>query len=438
MKSLLLVAYFSLAVPAVRSADFVPNYDESKVGTYTLPDPLVLQNGKPVTSTKNWINKRRPEILKLYLDDIYGHSPARVPRMKFDVWDTNHHALNGKGVRKQIDISFPGHAKPILHVLLYTPANTNGPVPIFLCISFSGNEKTTTDPAVRINQVWEDKKDFAFAPTNNARGTSHSWKIPETLARGYGIAVICYEDIEPDLADGSGWQFGVRSLFLKPGETNIAPDSWGAISAWAWGASRVLDYLETDKDVDKRHVIIFGHSRLGKTALWAGAQDQRFCMAIASCSGEMGASLARRNYGETVSSMAKSFPYWFCRNFLAYSNHITEMPVDTHMLLSLMAPRPLYLSTGSEDRWGDPKGEFLAAQAATPVYKLFNLHGLDTEAFPPLDQAIMHDIGFSCHDGKHDVLPADWDRFLDFADLHLGRSNRVSPILAPGRLPTAE
>lgn len=425
MKSLLPAAFLSFAILTVRSADFVPNYDESKVGTYILPDPLVLQSGKPVTSAKTWMNKRRPEILKLYLEDIYGHSPARIPKMKFDVWDTDHHALDGKGVRKQIDISFSGDTTPVFHVLLYTPADAKGPVPTFLCLSFSGNEKTTTDPGVRINQIWDDKRDLASAPTNNARGTSHNWKIPETLARGYGIAVICYNDIEPDLSDGSGWRFGVRSLFLKPGETKPAPDAWGAISAWAWGASRVMDYLETDRDVDNKHVIMFGHSRLGKTALWAGAQDPRFCMVIASCSGEMGASLARRNYGETVTSMAKSFPYWFCRNFLAYSNHINDMPVDTHMLLSLIAPRPLYLSTGSEDRWGDPKGEFLAAQAATPVYKLFAMQGLDNEAFPPFDHAIMHDIGFSCHNGKHDVLPADWDRFLDFADLHLGSSHRV-------------
>jgi hypothetical protein len=415
---------FSVTIPSasaviVRLMPAQPNYDESKVGTYTLPDPLRLQNGKPVTSSEVWMNERRPEILKLYQDDIYGHSPTEIPKMKFDIWDMDRHALDGKAVRKQIDISFPGHTNPVLHVLLYTPADTKGPVPTFLCLSFSGNETVASDPGVRVNPLWDRKKDIAFLPPDVKRGGSHNWKIPETLARGYGVAVIYYGDIEPDLDDGSGWRFGVRSLFLKPGETNTAPDAWGAIGAWAWGASRVMDYLQTDQDVDKNHVIMLGHSRLGKTALWAGAEDPRYCMVIASCSGEMGAALARRNYGETVTSMAKSFPYWFCRNFLNYSNHISEMPVDSHFLISMIAPRPLYLSTGSEDRWGDPRGEFLAAQATTPVYKLFGLQGLEHYQFPPLDTPIMHDIGFSCHTGKHDVLPQDWDRFLDFADIHL-------------------
>lgn len=413
----------AMVVRLSRNVLYTANYDESKVGTYKLPDPLVLANGKPVTDSKTWLRKRRPEIVKLYEDNIYGHSPL-VPPMKFDVLDINWRALDGRAIRKQVEISFPGHTNPVLHVLLYTPANAKRPVPTFLCLSFSGNERVTADPGVYINPIWDQRKDFAYTPTNVVRGTSHSWKIPETLARGYGVAVIYYGDIEPDLADGSGWRFGVRSLFLKPGETNSAQSAWGAISAWAWGASRVLDYLQTDKEVDKEHVIMLGQSRLGKTALWAGAQDPRFSMVIASCSGEMGASLARRDYGETVTSMARSFPYQFCRNFLNYSNRITEMPVDTHMLLSLIAPRPLYLNTGNEDRWSDPGGEFLAAQAATQVYKLFGLQGLDNEDFPPLDHAIMHDIGFSCHTGKHDVLPADWDRFLDFADLHL--KNRQS------------
>lgn len=398
---------------------FQANYDESKVGEYTLPDPLTLQNGKPVTDARTWMKKRRPEIMKLYLDDIYGHSPARVPKMKFNVWDVDHHALDGKAVRKQIDISFVGHTNPVLHVLLYTPADAKGPVPTFLCLSFAGNEKCTTDPGVRINEVWDRREDVATMPKDTKRGTSHSWKIPETIARGYGVAAIYYGDIEPDLDDGTGWRFGVRSMFLKPGQTNMPPDGWGAISAWAWGASRVLDYLQTDKDVDRKHVIMTGQSRLGKTALWAGATDPRFCMVVASCSGEMGAALARRNYGETVTSMSKSYAYQFCPNFLAYSNNISEMPVDSHMLVSLIAPRPLYLSTGSLDRWSDPHGEFLAAQAASPVYALFGLRGLQNEQFPPLDTAIMHDIGFSCHTGKHDILPEDWDRFLDFADMHL-------------------
>jgi len=408
------------------------NYDEKKVGSYILPDPLVLQNGEPVRDAKMWIEQRRPEILKLYQDDIYGHSP-KPPQMNFDILEVNRQALDGRAVRKQVNISFPGHAdSPVLHVLMYTPAQ--GPVPVFLCLSFSGNSRIVDDPAVDVAEVWNRKTDVKEMPKAEERTVSHSWKVEDAIARGYGVAAIYYGDIEPDLDDGTGWKYGVRSLYLKPGETNNASDSWGAISAWAWGASRVMDYLETDKDVDANRVIMLGQSRLGKTALWAGAQDTRFAMVIASCSGEMGASLSRRDYGETVTSMSKSFPQQFCRNFLRYSNNISEMPVDSHMLVSLIAPRPLYLNTGSEDRWGDPRGEFEAGIAAAPVYQLFGgqsvvtnlppggslLHSDVLESFPPPppDVPVMRDIGFQTHTGKHDILPEDWDRFLDFADLH--------------------
>ena len=254
-------------------------------------------------------------------------------------------------------------------------------------------------------------------PKNPVRGEfARNWKIAETLARGYGIAFINYQDIEPDLPGGAGAKFGVRKNFPAP-DTN----DWGAIGAWAWGASRALDYLQTDKDVGR--VILFGHSRLGKTALWEGAQDTRFAAVIANCSGEMGASLSRRDYGETVDDVARHFPYWMAENFQKYAHHWNDLPVDSHFLISLIAPRPLFLNTGSEDKWGDPHGEFLAARAATPVYELFGEVGITETNFPPLDRALQHDIGFNCHTGKHDVLPTDWDNFLDFADAHFMQKN---------------
>ncbi len=415
----LLAAVLVAAVRPAFSAPVAANYDESKVGTYTLPDPLVLQNGKPVRDAKTWVKKRRPEILKAYEEEIYGRSPGRPGNMKFDVWDTDRKALDGKAVRKQIDIKFSGRTNnPVIHVVLYTPAGATGPVPTFVCLSFSGNYKISTDPGIKITETWDRKRDTSEMPADTARGTSHSWRIADTLARGYGVAAVYYCDIEPDLDDGTGARYGVRSMYMKPGRPEPG-DNWGSISAWAWGASRVADYLETDKDVDRKQLIMLGQSRLGKTALWAGAQDERFAMVIASCSGEMGASLGRRNYGETIDHMIDVYSYQFCPNFKKYKGRWNEMPVDTHMLISLIAPRPLYLSTGSLDQWSDPKGEFLAARAAEPVYKLLGKEGLDTDAFPPLDHAIMHDIGFSCHTGKHDILPEDWDRFLDFADMHL-------------------
>ena len=418
------------------------NYAESKVGAFKLPDPLKLANGRYVRNTNEWTDVRRPEILKLYEEHIYGHSPE-PPEMTWETVESDPHALGGTAIRKQITMELfsPVNTNHVnLHVLVYTPSGATNRVPTFLCLSFSGNYAVCKDPNIIVYPTWDKRANALVAPRHFVRGSSHSWRIADTIARGYGIAIVDYNDIEPDLADGSGWKYGVRSLYLKPGETNFAADAWGAISAWAWGASRVMDYLETDPNVDANRVIMLGQSRLGKTALWAGAEDTRFAMVIASCSGEMGASLSQRDYGETVTSMCRSFPYQFCHNFLAYSNRIPRMPMDAHMLISLIAPRPLYLNTGSLDRWSDPRGEFEAAIAAAPVYRLFGENSVATnlppfdpargsgsllkssvlETFqpPPNDIPIFSDVSFQTHTGLHDILPQDWDRFLDFADLH--------------------
>ena len=227
--------------------------------------------------------------------------------------------------------------------------------------------------------------------------------------------MIDYREIEPDLPQGAGFKYGVHKLFPAP-----AADGWGAIGAWAWGASRELDYLTNDPAVNAQQVILFGHSRLGKTALWAGAQDQRFAAVIANCSGEMGDALSRRDFGETIDDICRVFPYWMCRNFQKYAGHWNNLPVDSHCLIALVAPRPLFLNTGSQDSWADPHGEFLGARAATPVYELLGRTGIRETEFPPVGQVIRHDISFNCHLGQHDVLPGDWDNFLDFADLHFG------------------
>jgi hypothetical protein len=393
------------------------NYDEAKVGDYTLPDPLVCNDGSRVTSAETWSGKRRPEILESYRAEIFGRSPPRPTNTAFNVWEISTNALGGTATRKQVEVNFSGTpAGPFMHILLYTPA-AKPTSPVFLSLQFNGNYTVIDDPAIAISPVWNSKTGALQMPKNPVRGeTSRNWKISGTLARGYGIAFIDYSEIEPDLPGGAGFKFGVRKNFPPP-----EADGWGAISAWAWGASCALDYLQSDKDVDAQGVILFGHSRLGKTVLWAGAQDTRFAAVIANCSGEMGASLSRRDYGETVNDVAKHFPYWMCGNFQKYAGHWNNLPVDSHFLISLIAPRPLFLNTGSEDRWGDPHGEFLAARAATPVYELLGKTGIDETNFPPLDHALQHDIGFNCHAGKHDVLASDWDNFLDFADAHFAR-----------------
>ena len=391
------------------------NYDESKVGNYILPDPLVTNDGTRVTNAETWFTVRRPEILEAYRNEIFGRSPAAGTNVTFNVWETSTNALGGTATRKQVEINFSGTAAgPVAHLLLYTPAGKIAS-PTFLCLQFSGNYTVIDDPAVAIFPAFNAKTGRFEMPKNPVRGgAAQNWKIAETLARGYGIAFIDYREIEPDLPGGAGYQFGVHKNFPPP-----TANEWGAIGAWAWGASRALDYLETDPDVDAHRVIMFGHSRLGKTALWAGAQDTRFAAVIANCSGEMGASLSRRDFGETVDNVAGHFPYWMCGNFQQFSNHWDQLPVDSHMLIALIAPRPLFLNTGSEDLWGDPHGEFLAARDATPVYQLLGKTGITETDFPLLDHALLHDLSFNCHTGKHDVLPSDWDNFLNFADAEL-------------------
>jgi hypothetical protein len=414
----LIVSFAVICAAAACRAAPDTNYDEEKVGQYTLPDPLVSLDGQPVRDAETWLNKRRPEIVRLFEENMHGRSPGRPEGMTFGVFDNEPHALGGKAIRKQVEINFLGKADgPKMNLLIYLPADAPKPVPLFLCLQFNGNHRAYNDPAIRISETWDNKAKEKQLEPDSTRGTGKQLAIDKALARGYGIAAIYYCDVEPDFI--GAMQYGIRPYFFNNGQSEPSSDDWGAIGAWAWGASRALDYLETDKDVDAKRVFMLGQSRLGKTALWAGAHDTRFAMVVAANSGEGGASLSRRNYGETVKDINQRFPYWFCANYLKFGDHVDQLPVDSHMLLALIAPRPVFLSTGSEDRWSDPKGEFLAAAAAGPVYRMLGKDDLGTDAMPPLDKPIMHTIGYVCHTGKHEITPADWDCYFDFADMHL-------------------
>jgi hypothetical protein len=257
--------------------------------------------------------------------------------------------------------------------------------------------------------------------TEKSRGKHASrWPLELAVGRGYAVATFYYGDIEPDHRDG--WRDGIRGDLARSTGRPYAADDWGAIAAWAWGLSRALDHLETDPDIDAKRVAVFGHSRHGKTALWAGAQDERFAITISNDSGEGGASIARRTYGERVSDLVRAVPYWFCGNYAHFVDRESEMPIDSHMLVALSAPRPAYIASAVEDRWADPLGEFLAGKHAAPAWKLFGLEGLGVTEQPPLDQPVGRTIGYHVRAGDHDITAYDWKQFLDFADRHYGKS----------------
>lgn len=399
------------------------NYDEAKVNMAPLPDPLLLNSGQRVTDAKTWTDKRRGEVLELFRAHVYGRSPGRPAGMKFEAARLDHLAFNGLATRKEITVYFTGKKDgPKMSVLLYVPNEARKPVPVFLGCNFGGNHAISTDPGITLSRQWmrpnKDKGVTNNLATEASRGTEASrWPVEKILARGYALATIYYGDLEPDFAEG--WKLGIRAALSKDGaNTQWKPDDWGAIGAWAWGLSRALDYLETDADIDARHVAVLGHSRLGKTSLWAGAQDERFAIVISNDSGEGGAALARRNFGETTAIITKAFPHWFCGNFTQYADNAPKLPVDQHELIALMAPRPVYVASAEDDKWADPRGEFLSAKNADPVYALFKKGGLGVSDQPPVNTPVGDVIGYHIRTGKHDVTDYDWDQYLRFADHH--------------------
>ncbi len=404
-------------LPAV-VAGIPVNYDESKVGEYTLPDPLKLNNGKPVRNAKTWYTKRRPEIEETFETQQYGRDPGRPADESFDVTDPGTPALDGKAIRKQVTISFSKDPSwPKIHLLIYLPADAKKPVPMLFSINFGAVQNAVDDPGITPEEVWDPKTNTKVFPRE---GSVYGHIDAEPLlAAGLGVATFYYGDVDPDYAQG--FSNGIRAHFLKPGRTERAPDDWGSIAAWAWGMSRVEDYFETDKEIDAKRVAIHGISRLGKTVMWAGAHDQRFAAVIASCSGEGGAALSHRDYGETIAHLTipRRFPYQFAPNYAKYAGFPDKAPMDANMLIALIAPRPLLLQTGSTDYWSDPKGEFLAEVAAGPVYKLLGKDPLDTDVWPAPKQPILHDLAYYMHEGGHGMVPGDWEIYIEFLKMHL-------------------
>ena len=399
-----------------------PNFEESKVEPYTLPDPLVMLDGTKVTTAAQW-RLRRAEILRLFEATMYGRTPTTYPPVHVTETRRDDAALDGRAVRRELTVRLTEAADgPTMHLLLYLPKQRAGRVPVVLALNPNGNQGVATDPGITLSRAWlrqrSDNGAVRHRATEQSRGVdAQHWPLPLILARGYGVATFYYGDVFPDHVGGS--PHSLASHLSR--EAGAKPEDWGAIGVWAFGLSRAMDVLERDADVDARRVVLLGHSRLGKTALWAGAQDERFAVVIAINSGEGGAALARRNFGETAAYVSANYPHWFNATYRSFSGRVADMPVDQHMLLALIAPRPVYVASAVQDRWSDPHGEFLSALGASPVYRLLGTDGLGADRMPGVEQPVMTTISYHIRSGKSDVTRYDWEQFLAFADRHLRR-----------------
>ncbi|MGN0188553.1 MAG: DUF4886 domain-containing protein [Candidatus Cryptobacteroides sp.] len=373
------------------------NFDEGRVPEYVLPDALLSEDGRKMTSARAWEKTRRGELLDIFTREVFGRAPQTPDFMQFEVLEVKEGALDGLATRKRVAVRLDSKDRVKMELLVYTPASVPS-APVFLGINFFGNHTITSETDIPMPSA-DDLKRYGEYETAARGEYAYRWPLEMILKAGYGVATFSRADIQPDFDTSTK---GIRSVYPQDYGPVCGPDQWGAIAAWAWGLSRAMDYLCTDKDVDASRVALIGHSRLAKTALWAGAVDTRFAMVIANESGCGGAAISRRAYGETVGIINRSFPHWFCDNFKKYSENEAALPIDQHELLALIAPRPLCIGSARGDRWSDPTGERLAAEAALVVY---DLYGKDASSR----------VSYHIRDGRHEIYPEDWEAYLNFA-----------------------
>lgn len=383
----------ALLVTAGRSWANEPYPADPEMPAYVLPDVLRTQGGMPVTTAEQWSKTRRGEVLELFRTHVYGRVPATEYQQAFHVAHEDANALGGAATLRQVEVRISRGDKTLtIHVNLFFPNQRAEPAPAFLLICNRGAEN--------IDPTREKKSEF--------------WPVEEGIARGYAMAAFLNADVDPDKHDE--FKNGIHGILDA---TPRPPDAWGTIAAWAWGASRALDYLQTVPQIAPNQIAVIGHSRGGKTALWAAAEDERFAMAVSNDSGCGGAALSRRRFKgrEQVAKIVSAFPHWFCAKFATYADHEDELPIDQHELLALIAPRAVAIGSASEDRWADPRGEFLSLVHAAPVYALFGKQALGTTQMPAIGAALHgNHAHYHLRPGKHNLTLEDWTHYWDFAD----------------------
>lgn len=412
---LLLILALQTNLIRVAPAQNLPGDQEHLAGP--LPELLMSQDGRIIQSKAEWEELRRPEILELFREHMYGRVPETPVSMMNQLKFYDAEALDGKAIMKEVSLeAIRGSDTLEMLLLIFLPKDHPGPVPLFLGLNFNGNQSIHPSEQISLTKSWVMNNSSQGITDNRAteltRGSaSGRWPVELILSRGYGLATMYYGDIDPDFDDG--FRNGIHALM----DEQRGPDSWGSIAAWAWGLSRAMDYMETDADIDPHRVAVMGHSRLGKTSLWAGAQDERFALVVSNNSGCGGAALSRRAQGETVSRINQSFPHWFATRFRDYNDKEAELPLDQHMLLALMAPRPLYVASAEKDDWADQRGEFLSLVYGSQAYTLYGEEALTDPGMPALNQPVSAGrVAYHIRSGVHDVTSYDWERYLDFAD----------------------
>ncbi len=391
------------------------HYNESQVPAYDLPAVLTLGDGSVVEDATGW-QKRRRELIDLLTVQMFGRMPGKPEKLECSTISVDK-ILGGAAERRQITISCAEGENTIeFQLLLYLPLKGKQPCPVFLGLNFGGNHTIEADPKIKLSTSWmrsgKGIKDHQASDATRGRKAAR-WPIASIIKRGYGLATMYYGDIDPDYDDG--FNNGVHALF----EEKRTNDSWASIAAWSWGLRRAVDCLERESGVDAQRIAVLGHSRLGKTSLWAGAVDDRFAVVISNNSGCGGAALSKRGFGETVARINHSFPHWFCTKYHRYSDNEPAMPFDQHMLIAACAPRPVLVLSAAGDRWADPLGEFLAAKHASPAYELHGLGGIGEGNFPDQGKLVGGSIGYHIRKGKHDLTALDWKVIMTFADRHL-------------------